>query len=191
MGLLDGRRAESGTLQRHDLALVVDHVAGEEPGHDLEGVLEQVEARTERRERDPELVVLLVEPRGAERQDEPAVRRVVDGDRLRRQHRRVAVGHPGDEEAEPDPRGDAGQRGERRHALEGLTGSLAVHRLEVVEAPRALEAELLGQLDTADELVPGHPLLGDVQSEAHVVSSALVPGGDQPVVSRLVESSTV
>ena len=46
--------------------------------HDLERVLEQVEPLPRRRERDAELDVLLVEPRRAERELEPAVRRVVD-----------------------------------------------------------------------------------------------------------------
>ena len=128
-----------------------------------------------RRERDAELGVLLVEPRGAERQLEPAVRRVVDRERLRGEHRRVPVGHAGDEQAEPDARGLPGQRGERGHAVEGLARALAVHRLEVVEAPGAVEAELLGELHPADHLVPGHPLLCDIESEAH---------GEQPTGSR-------
>ena len=37
----------------------------------------------------------------------------------------------------------------------------------MVEAPGAVEAELLGELDPPDELVPGQPLLGDVETEAH------------------------
>ena len=46
-------------------------------------------------------------------------------------------------------------------------GPVAVHRLEVVEAPGAVEAELLGELHAADDLVPRHPLLGDIESESH------------------------
>ena len=62
---------------------------------------------------------------------------------------------------------DAGQRRERRVALEALAGSLAVHRLEVVEAPHAVEAGLVGELRPVDDLREGHPLLGDVESEPH------------------------
>ena len=102
-GCCTGVGPQLGVVQRHDLALVGDDVAGEEPLHDLERVLEQVEALRRRRERDAELVVLLVEPRRAERELEAAVRRVVDRHRLRREHRRVPVGHAGDEQAEPDP----------------------------------------------------------------------------------------
>ena len=112
-------------------------------------------------------MVLLVVPGGAERQVEPAVRRVVDGDRLGRQHRRVPVGHAGDEQAEPDARRHAGQCGQRRHALERLARPLAVHRLEVVEAPHAVEAQLLRELHPADELVPRHALLRHIESESH------------------------
>ena len=60
-----------------------------------------------------------------------------------------------------------GQRGQRGHALEGLARALAVHRLEVVEAPGAVEPQLLGELHAAHQLVPRHPLLGDVESESH------------------------
>ena len=99
----------------------------------------------ERRERDPELAVLLVEPRRAVRELEPPVRRVVDGDGLGREDRRVPVRHAGDEQPEPDPLGDPAPRGQRRVALEALAGTLAVHRLEVVEAPDPVEAELVGE----------------------------------------------
>ena len=66
-GLLHRRRAELRVPQRHDPAVVGDDLAGEQPGHDLERVLEQVEALRRRRERDAELDVLLVEPCRAER----------------------------------------------------------------------------------------------------------------------------
>ena len=60
-----------------------------------------------------------------------------------------------------------GERGQRRHALERLAGPFAVHRLEVVEAPGAVEAELLGELHPAHQLVPRHPLLRHIESESH------------------------
>ena len=67
-----------------------------------------------------ELAVLCVEPGGTEREVEPSVRRVVDRDRLRREQRRVPVGHAGDEQPEPDARG--GRRRARR-ALSSLRSS--------------------------------------------------------------------
>ena len=89
--------------------------------------------------------MLLVEPRGAVGELEAAAGRVVDRDRLGREHRGMAVGHAGDEQAEPDLGREAGQRGERGVALEALARALAVHGLEVVEAPEAVEAELVGE----------------------------------------------
>ena len=50
----------------------------------------------------PSSLVLLVEPCGAEREFEPAVRRVVDSERLSGEHRRIAIGHAGHQQAEPD-----------------------------------------------------------------------------------------
>ena len=41
---------------------------------------------------------------------------------------------------------------------------------EVVEAPGAVEAEVLGELHAADDLVPRHPLLRDIETETHVVT---------------------
>ena len=81
-------------------------------------------------------------------------RGVVDGQRLRGEDRRMPVGHARDQQPEPDPRRQAGQRRERRHPLERLARPVAVHRLEMVESPGAVEAELLRQLNPADELVP-------------------------------------
>ena len=151
------------TLPSYDTTSPVDKRV-----NDFERVLEQVEAGRRRRERNAELVVLLVEPRRAERQLEAAVRCVVDGESLRGEDRRVPVGHAGHEQAEPDTRRHAGERGKRRHAVERLTGPVAVHRLEVIEAPHTVEAELFGELSSADHLVPRQPLLRDIESKTHL-----------------------
>ena len=79
----------------------------------------------------------------------------------------MVVGSSGHEQAQPDARGQAGQRGQRGHALEGLARPVPVHGLEVVEAPDAVEAQLLGQAHPTYQLVPGHALLGDIESESH------------------------
>src|SRR6266567_7907972 len=89
----------------------------------------------------------------------------------------MAVRHAGDEEPEPDRARHAGEGGQRRHALEAVARSLAVHRLEVIEPPRAVESELLAQVCTTDELDPLHPLLADVDPEAHLPSTYLAAPG--------------
>ena len=168
MRALHRRRLQLRVLQRHPLAVVVDHLAGEQAGGDLEGVLEEVEALARRREWDAELVVLLVEPGRAEGHLEPPMGDVIDGQRLGGVDGRMAVGHPGDEQAEADSGGNTRQGGDVRHALEHLARPVAVHGLEMVEAPNAVEAELFGELRSPHDLVPGHPLRRDVESEAHV-----------------------
>src|SRR3546814_19549937 len=59
--------------------------------------------------------------------------------------------------------------------------AVAVQRLEVVEAPGPVEAELLRELDAADHLVPGHPLLSDVESEAHGSHPTRAPGSSRRI----------
>ena len=81
------------------------------------------------------------------------------------------------ERAEAHALGDAGPRGERGHGLEALPRAVAVHRLEVVEAPRTVEAQVFGVPHAADELVPRHPLLGEVEAEAHGAQPTPTSGG--------------
>ena len=85
-----------------------------------------------------------------------------------REHARVAVRHAGDEQAEPDARRGRRERGQRDHALEAVARTLAVHRLEVVEAPRAGEAARFAERVRATSVVPLDPLLRDIDSELHV-----------------------
>jgi len=73
-----------------------------------------------------------------------------------------------------DARGDPAEGSERGDAVERLARALAVHRLEVVEAPRPVEAEVLGEPHARDDLVPRHPLLRDVDPEAHAAHPILV-----------------
>src|SRR5690606_20220882 len=69
--------------------------------------------------------------------------------------------------------GDAAQRRERGVRLEALPRPFAVHRLEVVEAPDAVEAELLGELCPLHHFRERHALLRDVETESHRVSFAV------------------
>ena len=83
----------------------------------------------------------------------------------------MPVGHAGHEQAEPDVGGDAAPRRERGVALEALARSLAVHRLEVVEAPDAVEAELVGE----SALVARSPTTASVAARCRVqISCALL-----------------
>ncbi len=120
----------------------------------------------------PSSRVLPFEPRRADGELEPAGRRVVDRHRLGREHGRMPVGHSGDEQAEADALGDAAPGREGGVALEALPRAVAVHGLEVVEAPDAVEAEGVGEAGAVGDLAPGHALLGDVESELHEVSGS-------------------
>ena len=50
-------------------------------------------------------------------------------------------------------------------ALEAFARAVAVHRLEVIETPDAVEAELVGEAGAGCDLTPRHALLGDVETE--------------------------
>ena len=149
------------------LAVEAEPVGGEQAAHDLHRFFERVDAVAEVRERDAERGVFLLEPRRAVREFEPAARRMVDGQRFGGEDRRVAVGEPGNEDAETHVGGDPTPRGQGGHGLEAFPGTLAVHRLEVVEAPDAVEAHGFRETRPIGVLGPGHALLGDVESEAH------------------------
>ena len=127
----------------------------------------RVDTLTRRREGDAEPVVLVAVPGRAVGKLEPPARRVIDGDGLCRIDRRMAVGHAGDEQSEPDAVACAAQGRERRHTLEALARAFAVHRLEVVEPPDPVEAGVVGEARTRHQLAPRHALLRDIQAESH------------------------
>ena len=102
---------------------------------------------------------------------------MVDRDGLGRVHRRVPVGHAGDEQPEAHAFGDPAPRRERGVALEALARPLAVHRLEVVEAPDAIEAGVVGKLGARHDLRERNPLLRDVQTKTHLYGLALYGPG--------------
>ena len=51
--------------------------------------------------------------------------------------------------------------------FEALARTLAVHGLEVVEAPQPVEPELVGEPRPRGDLRPRHPLLRNVDPEFH------------------------
>ena len=134
------------------LAFERERIRREQSANDLHCFFERVDAILRREKRDTELGVLLVEPRGAVRQLESSARRVIDGDCFRREHGWMPVGHAGHEQSEANARSDTGKRGERRVSFETLPRSVAVHRLEVIEAPHAVEAEALGKTRSRGDL---------------------------------------
>ena len=138
----------TGRLLNHDRPPL--EARGARPPHqrqELKRVLEPVGALAERRELPPVQPVLALEPG----RPEPAHRAPTGHDVEGRDHFRqvsdVPVGDPGDERAQPDPLGHAGEVAERRVALEHVL-PLAPHLRdldEVVHHPEAREAGLLGR----------------------------------------------
>ena len=122
----------------------------------------------ESRERDAELGVLLVEPRRAVRQLEPTARRVVDRDRLGREHRRMAVRHAGHEQAEPDAFGDARSARRASCCLRSTRPGPSPYigwkwsKPQTPSKPSSSAKRALRR-----DLRPRHPLLCDVESEPH------------------------
>ncbi len=97
------------------------------------------------------------------------------------------------EQPEPGPARDPAQRGEGGVALEALAGAAPVHGLEVVEAPDAVEASVVGELRARRQLAPRHPLLGNVEPDPLAVGAmgfglklAVVAGGS-PLTARLTD----
>jgi hypothetical protein len=156
--------------------VIRDDIARRETNDDLEGVLQAVEALTNRRELDPELAVLGLEPRGAQSELQASLASVVNGDGRRGQDRGVPVGHTGDEQPETYPARRSGQCGEGGHTFEALTRIFAVHRDVVIKSPRAVEAQLFPESDAIDDLVEGHPLLGDIDPETHTAEASRPDG---------------
>ena len=161
VGLLHRRRQQLGVLQRHDLALVGHDLAGEQPLHDLEGVLEQVEARRTS-------TGTGCRARGAPCRTTPRRARARAGRATRGRSSSPARRTPtGAGRSRRSPAGRAGSARSTPASAASVVmpsnvspGPVAVHRLEVVEAPGAVEAELLGELDAADRARPTASVVG-------------------------------
>ena len=144
----------------------VNAVGREQAAHDLHRLLERVDALLQRGERDAERAVLLVEPRRAVGELEPAARRVVDRDRLGREDRRVAVGHAGDEQAEPDrvvviPLSAASVVMPSKHS----PGPSPYMGWKWSKPQMPSKPSVVGEARPRDDLGPGHALLRDVEPE--------------------------
>jgi hypothetical protein len=87
----------------------------------------------------------------------------------------MPVGNARDQQPEADPAGVPGKRGEGRHPFETVPWSVPVHGPEVVEAPGAVEPELLTESDPLDDLVEIKPLLCDVDTESLVRERGFEP----------------
>ena len=53
------------------------------------------------------------------------------------------------------------------HPLEAVAWALSIHRLEVVESPDAVEAEVLGEAHALQDLRPLQTLLGHIEAKSH------------------------
>src|SRR5579883_440977 len=127
-----------------------------------------VQAGGRRAELVAEVVVLALEPAGADTQDEAAVADVVDRRRHLREQGRVAVAVAGDHAADGGARGRLGQRGQHRVALERGAVRVAVERVEVVPVPDRVDAAGLHAAGGVAELLVG-AVLG-VELHAHLES---------------------
>ena len=121
-------------------------VLGHHQADDLRALLQAFRPLLQRWEGNPELPVFRLVPGGAQAELEPAVRDVVDGDRLSRQDRWVAVGDAGHQHPEAEPRGERGQPRQQGPGFHAGTIPVAVQRSEVVENPGAVESRGLGEL---------------------------------------------
>ncbi len=136
---------------------------------DREVVLEQVGPLRDRRERQPELAVLVVVPARAEPELDPAAGHLVDRRHDLGEVARVAERDRGDQSAEPDPRCVPGQSGEDRPGIGGPLSGRPRKALVVVGPEERLEAGRLGPPDDRQLLLVGQALLGlDHEREAHV-----------------------
>ena len=99
------------------------------------------------------LVVVALEPAGADAEDRAAAGDVVDRAVRVGQQLRVAVAVADHQRADLRALGHARHRAERRDRLEVLAVRLAVERIEVVPAEDRVDAELLGLLPGAAHAV--------------------------------------
>jgi hypothetical protein len=83
--------------------------AGHQQPDDLDAFFQALGALLERREGNPQLLVLRLVPGGPEAELQPALGDAVNGNRLGGKDRRVAVGDPGHQHPEANSRGDRGQ----------------------------------------------------------------------------------
>ena len=148
-----------------------ERAVGPGSADDLELLLEQLEARAERRELEAVGLVLAFVPAGAEAEVDTAARDVVDGCDDLREHRRMAERRRRDEHAEAQPGRDRGEAGERRPGLERAALLVPIDREVVIRAEERAHAVLLAGPRQRDPLGPGHVLLPlDHQLQSHRAS---------------------
>ena len=147
-GVLTGMRAAQRLRELVVPALVRAVVVAPHLQADLDRLLEPLEALGRRRERHAEAAVLALVPRRADAELGPAARHDVERRHRLGQQPGMAVGHAGDEQAQPQPLGAAGDEAERGVALEHrvLGRRHPVHLEEVVHERQRADADGLGPL---------------------------------------------
>ncbi len=162
MGALHRLRVVGRAGEPVVLPAEVDRVLGHEEPYHLDRFVQTPQAFSSWREVDPQLSMLLVEPRRADPELQPAVRDVVDRDGLGGQDRRVAVGDSRHEGAQPKARRGLSQRREQCPGFEAGPARVAVESFEVVEDPTGDEARLLREARPIAQLVPRELMLAQV-----------------------------
>jgi len=127
---------------------------------------EPAEPLTERWELPAELLELGLVPRGADPEVEPTPREVVD----RRADLRVETGVPVEIARDHEPDAHAlrrfGHRGEHRPALEHRLRRIRAQREQVIEAPEAVEAGIVGDLPDRAVRLDGVDLRRELEADA-------------------------
>src|SRR3984893_1183549 len=129
---------------------------------DLHAFLEALCPLLDRRKRKPERLVFGLVPGGTDAQLEASIGDVVYRDRLGRQDRRMAVGDPGHQHPESNPRSEGGEPCQKRPPFQAWAIWIAVKRGEVVEDPGTVESSRLRESHPFGQLRPQELVLRDV-----------------------------
>ena len=162
---LHGLRVADGVAHREVLAFERRALRAPHAAQDGERLAELLEAGGDGGERVAVLLVLDLVPAGAEADDQPAARHLVEGGRHLGEQRGRPVAHAEDELADAYAAGDGGHGGDLGPRLEHWLG-LVRDRDEVVDHPDRVEACLVCRLGDLARLAPGRAELRQAEAEA-------------------------
>ena len=154
-----------------------------QPGDDRQLLLEPVEALLHVRERDAVGPVLAVEPARTQPELDAAAAHLVDARHGDRERAGAPEGGRGDQGAEPDRGGVAGQAGQRHPGVRRAGQAVGAQGEVVVGAEERAEPEPLGRLGHGEEVVVRRALLGlGEDPEVHAATLGAGSVGDaEPV----------
>ena len=151
------------------LALIGRLVLGEERLDEFDGLDQPAGASAGRVIRNSERVVLQLEPAGAQPEDQPPAADVIDRGRHFGDDRGVAIRIAGHQQADLEPLGLGGERGQQRPAFQTRTGRIGEDRQKVVEPEGAVVAEFVGLQPQVAHLCVGDVLRRGLHAEAEAV----------------------